>query len=173
MVSANTIHEGTVTFGGIDKNRFSGPLFKIPITPHDQAPEQTVRFWARAQSIGHRTEGGNETAIDFGAPFQDFLVDSGTTLTFLPPAVVAAIKAQIGGNPGSNGDFSINCSWIDNPPDGGLNFHFAGGSIFMPYRKIVLDLRQLGPGQDPGCFLGIAEASGAAGKQLPVMGRKS
>jgi Eukaryotic aspartyl protease len=162
---------GTVTFGGVDKNRFTGPMFKVPITPYDQAPEKTVRFWARVQSVGHQAPGQNETKVDFGAPYQDFLLDSGTTLTFLPPAVVAAVRTQIGGVGQPNGDVSVNCSWVDSPPDGGLVFHFANGSIAMPYRDIVLDLRPLDGGHGPGCFLGVSETVGVPGKQsLPVLG---
>jgi hypothetical protein len=137
-----------------------------------------VRFWARVQTLGFKPSGQDEAPIAMGTEkgYQDFLVDSGTTLTFLPPPAAAAVRTQLGGVAQPNGDYAVNCSYLDNPPpDGGLVFHFAAGTITVPYHDLVVDLRGYSvSAEQPGCFLGIGEAAGVIGKDsLPVLGSKS
>ena len=145
-------------------------MFKIPIVPADQAPQKAVRFWARVASFGLQPTGQSETAIHIATDNQDLFLDSGTTLTTVPEPVYAAVKTMLGGEELKEGGVVVNCSLFDNPPDGGLVFHFAGGgSIVMGYDDLIIDIRPLVPPGTPACYLGIDPIGQGS---LPILGRK-
>lgn len=145
-------------------------MFKLPIISADEAPDGAVRFWVRIQSFGAVAPGQNESTIRIATDYQDAFLDSGTTQTFVPESVFAAMITQVGGEVDDNGQVPVNCSLYDNPPEGGLMFHFDGGSIMMSYSNLIIDIRPLADPGQPGCFLGVAPIADGA---LPVLGRRS
>ena len=58
---------GAIVFGGLDRNRFSGPLFKVNITPPADAPTNTARYvsvlFLHGMRLDHRAVSGSRTAL--------------------------------------------------------------------------------------------------------------
>jgi hypothetical protein len=129
-----------------------------------------VRFWARVNSIEHHAAGSNETVPYAMNAYQDFLIDSGTTLSFLPSSVVAGIAKELGGTTQQTGEITVDCALIEEENNSGLVFKFEQGSIEVPYKNLIIDLRQISAGQ-AGCMLGTGEIYGVVGiDSMPVLG---
>lgn len=68
--------QGSILFGGIDKSHFSGPLKTVPVI-------STYAFWVTLSKLDIKSETKNKTVNALDVPGQ-VLLDSGTTLTYLP-----------------------------------------------------------------------------------------
>ncbi|AOW06956.1 YALI0F10549p [Yarrowia lipolytica CLIB122] len=68
--------QGSILFGGIDKSHFSGPLKTVPLI-------SSYAFWVTLSRLDIKSETRNKTVNALDVPGQ-VLLDSGTTLTYLP-----------------------------------------------------------------------------------------
>lgn len=124
---------GTIIFGGVDLSKYNPPLRRLPVIGNDQPTIELTRL-ATLEGIIPTVQ----TDPDFSMPV---ILDTGTTLTFLPTALVTSINDAIGAQyyPGAaNGVTIIPCSKRDDALS--INFHF-GGRLFGP--TINVDISQL------------------------------
>lgn len=100
LASANQANAGTLVLGGLDTNRFTGPMMPVPILP--PPPSDTlVRYWVKLDSIGMTgnpvgsSSSGNasKTYTGSGGPI---VLDTGSTLSILPFSVMEALAKDLG-----------------------------------------------------------------------------
>ncbi|KAK4239590.1 putative aspartic-type endopeptidase [Achaetomium macrosporum] len=140
--------EGVIVFGGIDTSKFAGKLVKLPIIPAEQSPDGVPRFWVNLQSVSITPPNGVNRVYDAsGTPV---FLDSGSTMSLLPPNLTRAIASDFGAQaPDSNGFFRIDCGLT--ALNGTLDFAFDGVTIKIPYKELTREV----PSNPPACFLGI------------------
>ncbi|KAI1412794.1 acid protease [Hypoxylon sp. FL1857] len=149
---------GEMVFGGVDTNKYSGNLAKVPTDPKDphyvvtlnsltlQTPASVSGSTANS-AVAQSSKAINDSSL----PLQ-VVVDSGTTLSLLPESMVSALAANFpGAKSDGNGGYTVPCD-LRNSTDGYLDFEFAGeGSSKVTITVSYSDFIWYG-GDD--CFLG-------------------
>lgn len=137
---------GSIIFGGIDSDKYHGSLLQIPIVP-DTANGTKVyaEFSVPLTSFSVTGQAGNTSSLTTGAYNQAVILDSGTTLTYLPYRLAQLIYDQIGAvadNETSN--VYVDCGLRDKSPKTTFNYGFGSGSsaitIAVPVSELVFDL---------------------------------
>ncbi|KAJ3350822.1 Vacuolar protease A, partial [Kappamyces sp. JEL0680] len=105
---------GEVSLGGLDSSKYSGSMLTIPLG-HDK------QRWSLSLDFITKSDG----SVLYSSRDQSVMVDSGTTLIYLPAAAVTAINSQFGAQDvGKNGTWLLPCAQV---PSTTLSF-FLGGS---------------------------------------------
>lgn len=140
---------GVIVFGGVDTGKFKGSLASLPIISAGSAPDGVARYWVELDSISLTAPSGRNKKWD-STSFPVFL-DTGATLTLLPPSVVEAIAADFGSDGQDDaGFYNVDCSLVNEA--GTVDFAFDGVTVKVPYKEII---REFG-GSNPTCYLGIS-----------------
>ncbi|CZR56894.1 uncharacterized protein PAC_06783 [Phialocephala subalpina] len=130
---------GTLLFGGIDTSKFSGELVTIDLVASgfDGFPG-VVDFTLALNSVTGTDSSGNPVAFTDGTTPINVLMDSGTTITMLPQALVTEIWNFVGATPYSNDPTSayIPCSAGSNTET--INLAFNGITINVPLSQLVI-----------------------------------
>ncbi|KAF5130390.1 Candidapepsin-8 [Metarhizium anisopliae] len=146
---------GVVVMGGVDTAKFSGRLAPLPLIPGDKSPDGVTRFWIKMKSVQHTPESGR-TADLTGATMPVFM-DTGATLTLLPPRLANDIARQVGARAlGDSGLYTVDCGLASK--NGSLDFNFDGVTIRVPYSEMVREVA----GLPPSCYLGIMPSTSFA-----------
>ncbi|KAL7947027.1 aspartic peptidase domain-containing protein [Trichoderma barbatum] len=140
--------EGVIIFGGVDTSKFQGKLAHLPIVPADDSPDGVARYWVDMNSISHSPPTGRgETFTETG---MTVFIDSGSTLTLLPPQLVRDIAEGLGSTEtDDNGFFIVDCALASQP--GTIDFNFEGVTIAVPYSEMIRQVSTL----PPHCYLGM------------------
>ena len=136
---------GTILFGAIDSEKYIDSISAIPIVP---ASDDEFYHFQVAMSSLNVTSPSNAFET-FGA-FRGQLIailDSGTTLSYLPSGIVNELFETIGAVDDTfrTGAVFISCSIFDRFPDLEFSFSFAdanddfAATISVPLREMVLD----------------------------------
>lgn len=152
--------EGTIVFGGVDISKFSGPLAQVPIIPAASSPDKVPRFWVQMNGISLTPPSGESTTAYEGSQIPAFL-DSGSTMTILPPKLTSKIAKDFGSpEPDANGFFQVGCEFVG--MNGTVDFQFEAGNedgeekkmvtVRVPYKEMI---REVGEGETKNCFLGV------------------
>lgn len=145
---------GSVLFGGVDTQQYTGNLQTLPI----QSESGTyAEFLITLTSLGL----GNTTVA--GDLALAVLLDSGSSLTYLPDTVVNTIYGQVGAQyDDSAGVAYVPCSLANSQTN--LTFTFSSPTITVAMDELVLDMI-LTSGQRPtfsdgatACLFGVAPA---------------
>ncbi|KAK8135773.1 acid protease [Apiospora sp. TS-2023a] len=147
-----SVISGEIVFGGVDTNKYAGNLVKVEIDPADS--HYAVLF----TGLTHRPPTA-QTANPVLSTFTSFpvIVDSGTTLSLLPQALVEALAAQFpGATSDGHGGYKVPCLYQQQP--GTVSFSlatsFSGSAgtsnitINLPYAEFIWNA-----GND-NCYLG-------------------
>ncbi|KLU82927.1 hypothetical protein MAPG_01994 [Magnaporthiopsis poae ATCC 64411] len=137
--SADVNNGGAIIFGGVDAKRFSGNLTKIPILG-PQGKETIRRYWVQLQGISNNNgNGGGKTYTGSSMPI---VIDSGSSLSFLPKTVVDQMANDTGAQFDSQAEvYIVPCSLLSS--QGSFDFTFGGGGgsatakISVPYREFI------------------------------------
>ncbi|KAJ4361474.1 hypothetical protein N0V85_009402, partial [Neurospora sp. IMI 360204] len=150
-LGSKTAKEGTMVFGGVDTSKFSGPLARIPIIPAAASPDQVPRFWVQMSGISLTPPSGQSTAAYEGSEIPAFL-DSGSTMTILPPKLANEIAKDFGSpEADANGFYRVGCEYVG--MNGTVDFEFQGGvgneqkqrvTVRVPYKEMI---REVGQGE--------------------------
>ncbi|KAI0476081.1 aspartic peptidase domain-containing protein [Xylariaceae sp. FL0804] len=133
---------GTILFGGLDKDKFIGELKAIDILPTSGTDTYTS-FSVTLSSFA--TTAGNGTVANYSQTVLPIpvVLDSGTTLTYLPYSVTDELFDAFGAvdDSQSSGLVYVDCDYLN---DGNLtfDFQFAGGdgpTVRVPVDEVVLD----------------------------------
>lgn len=139
---------GSILFGGVDSDKYTGELGTIPILKEDG---EYSEFIVALTDMGI---GGNKTSLFSGSDVP-VLLDSGTSLMYLPDEVADAIFTQLGATYDSSEELAtVDCSLADQ--NGTVDFGFSGLSISVAYRELVI-VEGVSRGQEV-CILGVALA---------------
>ncbi|KAK1832241.1 aspartic peptidase domain-containing protein [Podospora conica] len=143
--------EGIIVFGGVDTSKFAGPLVRLPVIPAAKSPDAVPRFWVNMTSIGISPPGGGGPPRKYEGSDIPVFLDSGSTMTLLPPALADAIAADFGVPAGADakGFYRIDCGFTRS--GGTVDFGFEGVTVKVPYKEMIREV----PGSPMACFLGI------------------
>ncbi|KAJ6439863.1 secreted aspartic proteinase [Purpureocillium lavendulum] len=162
--------QGVIVFGGVDSSKFSGRLARLPIIPADKSPDGVARYWVSMKGLTHVAANGTSTGLipsssssrggsggssgnssskdgDNGMPV---FLDTGATLTLLPPAVAGGIASAMGATEMDlNGFHIVDCALAGR--NGSVDFAFEGVTVRVPYSELIREVRA----QPPTCYLGV------------------
>lgn len=153
-LDANT---GNILFGGVDQAKYTPPLLSLPVESNSGAYAEFMLTLTRLQ-LGTRTIGGRDMAIAV-------LLDTGSSLTYLPDSLVQEIYTSVGAVFDSDANAAyVPCALARNTTR--LTFTFSEPSISVDMNELVLDL-VTSSGRRPtfsngvaACLFGIGPAGG-------------
>ncbi|KAI1136436.1 acid protease [Hypoxylon sp. FL0543] len=123
---------GQMAFGGVDTNKYSGYLAKVPTDPNDAHYVVTLNSLSlqapasvSASTSNDAVAQSSKAISDSNFPLQ-VVVDSGTTLSLLPEPIVSGLAAGFpGAQSDGNGGYTVPCD-LRNATDAHVDFEFAG-----------------------------------------------
>lgn len=134
---------GSLTFGGRDLAKIKGPVATLPlVTTGDNAGYDTIKTKVRLTD----SDGGSGSADEF-----EGLLDTGTTLSFLPEGLFNNIKVESLNFQGTVGYF-IDC---DAPSNKYVSLWFGTTEIKIPYRDLALAAYDRNGNRTPQCYFGL------------------
>ncbi|EGO57195.1 hypothetical protein NEUTE1DRAFT_80655 [Neurospora tetrasperma FGSC 2508] len=153
-LGSKTAQQGSIVFGGVDTSKFAGPLARLPIISAGDSPDGVPRFWVQMNGIRLTPPSGQSMGVYEGSKIPAFL-DSGSTMTILPPALANKIAEDFGSpEKDANGFYSVGCGYVE--MNGTMDFEFVGSgqkvTVRVPYKEMI---REVGQGESKMCFLGI------------------
>lgn len=148
--------QGTILFGGVDTDKFSDTLQTLPVIPTYGYYSQ---FFVALTGVG--VDGNANSLVSNEAI--PVLLDSGTSLTYLPNSIVSALFDHYGTQYDEREGFAIvPCSLAGD--SGSVEFTFSGLTISVSLSELVLDISS-NP-NSPNCAFGIAPG----GSSLSILG---
>ncbi|KAH8843317.1 hypothetical protein MCOR27_002369 [Pyricularia oryzae] len=157
-------NKGSILFGGIDTEQYTGTLQTVPIQPNGGRMAEFL-ITLTSVSLTSASIGGDKLALAV-------LLDSGSSLTYLPDDIVKNMYSAVGAQYDSNeGAAYVPCSLARDQANS-LTFSFSGIPIVVPMNELVLDLvtsngrRPSFRNGVPACLFGVAPA----GKGTNVLG---
>lgn len=153
---------GSILFGGVDTECFTGTLETLPVQ------KTTAGYTDFLITLTGLSFGGT-TLIEKQA--QAVLLDSGSSLTYLPNAMTNAIYEAVDAQYDSTqGAAFVPCSLRSS--NSTLDFTFTSPTISVSLDELILDIPEVNnqtavfPGGEAACLLGIAPS----GVTVPVLG---
>lgn len=153
---------GSILFGGVDTDQFKGTLATLPIQ------SQGGQFGEFLITLTGISIGSTVIAKDQA---QAVLMDSGSSLTYLPDAMAEAIYEQVSAQYDSQeGAAYIPCSMASNSST--LGFTFSSPTIQVSMEELVIEISSTSgkpltfSDGERACLFGIAPA----GSSTPVLG---
>lgn len=130
--------EGNILFGGVNTAHYTGSLQTVPVVPYSK---QYVHLWITMTELSVASE---KDSIDHHFQTDSLplavLIDSGSTLTYLPAPLVKSIysaldvhfyeEAQLGYVPCN--------TYLTEREDYNLTFSFSGATVSIPLSELVL-----------------------------------
>lgn len=149
-------NSGSILFGGVDSQKYTGTLETLPIQ------SQSGVFAEFLITLTDLKLGTQSIASDLALAV---LLDSGSSLTYLPDQIVQDIYTGVDGRyDADEGIAYVPCSLADQ--QGNLTFTFSSPTIAVEMNELVLDL-VTSSGKRPtfedgtaACLFGIAPAGG-------------
>jgi hypothetical protein len=148
---------GEILFGGVNSAKYTGDLKTLPII--QEADGQYAEFMIALTAMGESGSTGsiiNNLAVAA-------LLDSGSSLMYLPNDITSAIYNAVGAQyDPSQGAAFVDCSLANS--DSTIDFTFSGLTIQVPWNELVIEIGESN-GQ-PACIIGISPSGG----QTAVLG---
>lgn len=154
---------GNILFGGIDTERFEGNLSTLPVQRKDGEYTDLLITLTGVSFDGKPVAENKKQAA---------LLDSGSTLIYLPNYITSQLAQSVGGvyEPGQNAYFCP-CSLADSSKT--LDLTFSGVTIRIPASELVLSLENTAGEKvykeetgEQMCLFGVAPS----GTKTPVLG---
>lgn len=149
-------NRGSVLFGGVDTEQYKGTLQTLPVQPNRGTYAEFL-ITLTALSLGNTSIAADEALA--------VLLDSGSSLTYLPDAMVETIYERVGAQyDASAGAAYVPCALANNANGATLDFSFSGPSISVAMDELVLDLvtstglRPTFTNGEDACLFGVAPA---------------
>lgn len=122
---------GSILFGGVDSDKYTGSLTSVPVLK-DADSGAITSFTVALTSISATGSAGNTTHLTNSTFAEAVILDSGTTLTYLPDDLVATILGLVGAVDDSqnSGNVYIDCNAK------GTTFSYGFGGSDDPVIKV-------------------------------------
>lgn len=147
---------GTILFGGVNTAMYSGTLSTLPIIKRAGVYAEFIIAMTALGTNGDTTSLASNTAIPV-------LLDSGSSLTYLPNSLVSSLyKTYSASYDSSQGAALVDCSLADQ--QGSVDFTFSGVTISVGFDELVI-VGGVSNGV-PYCVFGISPA----GSSIAVLG---
>ena len=117
--------ESEVTFGGMDKDRFSGKMVNIPL--------RRKAYWEinfDALTFGKETAELDNTGA---------ILDTGTSLLVFPTTFAELLNKEIGAKKSFNGQYTVECEKRDSLPD--MTFTLSGYNFSITAFDYILEVQ--------------------------------
>lgn len=160
---------GNILFGGIDTEKYVGNLTRIPVVKNNETDEYDS-FIVALTSVHAVSSSGTDKLTSHDVPI-NVVLDSGTTLSYLPNDIVEQIWEEVGAVYSASYQLAvIPCKMQSSTGYFSFNFAGTGGpTVNVTMDELVLDLVTQGPaptfgsgrysGQD-ACEFGIQNTTG-------------
>lgn len=135
---------GNVLFGGIDTAKFVGTLKVIPVRPDIRT--NTIRsFTVYLTGLSVTDDSGSASALTNSSFTLPVILDSGTTISYLPQSILDSIVNAIGGfdDQDRSGYTFVDCDWRTTRQNSYLSFTFGanGGPVInVPLSEVIRTL---------------------------------
>ena len=152
--------DGSIIFGGLDRGKYIGNLEKLAIIPESN---DGTRYWVSLGGIDLVKDGASTSISSSSIPV---LLDSGSTLTYLPQDVYAKLgesfpTAELHDQ---SGYYIVDCAVAQQK--GSVNFKFGGKTVKVQYKDFVWIVNA----QDNLCILGAEGVPAGANPQRYILG---
>lgn len=156
---------GSILFGGVDTEKYNGDLTVLPIQPDSQSGAITS-FTVVLDAISAVNKAGRSqfSQENLALPV---ILDSGTTITYLPDSLANAIAQGVGATAQSTYGLVVPCSLQNSGMTLSFTFGGANGAVIQAgIAEFVTSLVFSGPaptypGNEPACGWGIQPAGNA------------
>ena len=150
---------GSILFGGVDTAKYQGSLVTLPIVQEGGQDLEMIVMLDGVSVVG--SNGQNQTALPKSVPV---LLDSGSTLSYLPSSAATTIYSAVGAEYDDSQQLAF-CSCNLANSSSSMSFSFGGGQkvIAVNMQDMVL---QGGVSRSQDCTFGIvpqASNSGSSG----------
>jgi yapsin 1 len=122
---------GNILFGGVDHAKYSGTLAIVPIINTLSGYSQAIKLEVTLSGISYNGNTALSSSISA-------LLDSGTTLTYLPSSVVSALAKQVGATYSSQHGYYLMSCPSSSAASQNLTFSFQGIDIQAPLSNFIL-----------------------------------
>jgi hypothetical protein len=148
---------GSILFGGVDTEKYVGKLQTVSIL---QIPGENPQFYINMSGLALSVNGSIEATYGHTSLPAPAVLDSGTSLTFLPEPIVASIFQDLNGTYDTQNPGFVPCSLINE--DIRLNFTFSTASVSVRIKEMMTSTQPGATMEDgtQGCALGIVPTSG-------------
>ncbi|KKA30631.1 hypothetical protein TD95_005038 [Thielaviopsis punctulata] len=147
---------GTVLFGGVDSDKYTGDLYTVPIQSQYNGVYAEFLITLTGVSMGSTTLGSNMA--------QAVLLDSGSSLSYLPNDMVNTIYDKVNAYYSENEQVAFVPCTMANNKNLNFTFTFSKPEIVVPMDEMVLSVQDV-DGNDitfnngeKACLFGIAPA---------------
>jgi saccharopepsin len=123
--TANEGDESEVTFGGVNKDHYTGEITNIPL--------RRKAYWEvdlDAITFGKQTAELDNTGV---------ILDTGTSLIALPSTLAELLNKEIGAKKSYNGQYTVECDKRDSLPD--LTFTLTGHNFTITSYDYILEVQ--------------------------------
>ncbi|RYP64828.1 hypothetical protein DL769_006503 [Monosporascus sp. CRB-8-3] len=140
-LNAYSADMGTILFGGVDTEKFVGELIAVPVLPDSRTDIYHSFTVTLSSLILNYTDGSTDTIVQQPVPV---ILDSGTTLTYLPAPMAGDIYSALGAvdDTSYTGLVYIDCAYLRSESGLTFDFQFGGRSgplVRVPINEMVLD----------------------------------
>lgn len=139
--------EGSILFGAVDHSKYSGQLYTVPILNlyRQQGLQDPLQLQVTLQGLGTKDDTATNTTTTTPVPA---LLDTGTTLVYLPDTMLAMLAYQLDAKWDSGIRYYVSdCSNLNNRQ---LYFNFGGFNIASELSSYVV-----GRNNENRCILGL------------------
>lgn len=157
---------GQILFGGVDTAKFHGSLTTLPIDKRE-GETQAREFAITLTSVTLINDNADSLTITKNGFEVAALLDTGSTYTYLPTDLAAALTDQVGAQTvGSLGCAIVPCDVRSY--NGSITYGFSGANITVALRELIVDAYDndgnLATYTDgtPLCYFGILDAAGGS-----------
>jgi hypothetical protein len=129
---------GNILFGGVDTTKYSGDLVSLPIQP-DSRSNSIISFTVALDGLSV-TDATKNTAYVQNNLTMPVILDSGTTITYLPDQISQDLQTGVGAVNSASYGLVVPCSLKSSPAT--INFRFGnanGPTIVAPLSQFILD----------------------------------
>ena len=152
-------NEGQILFGGVNTAKFEGTLQTLPVLQMYGGYSEFTIALTGIRINGHSIQSGHLPA--------SVLLDSGSSLTYLPDDIATSVFAAVNAIYVASSEVAyVPCTLANN--DSSLSFSFSGIDIQVPYNELTIS-----PGTNPdgspitfkdgtlACYWGVAPTGGS------------
>ncbi|CEP63195.1 pepsin-like aspartic protease LALA0_S07e04610g [Lachancea lanzarotensis] len=128
--------QGTILFGGVDHSKYTGSLYTVPIinTYKNLGYANPIRFEITLQGLGIDANNTQKTYTTTKIPV---VLDSGSTISYLPASLVSAVASSLKAQYDSSSElYLFDCSEVSD--DDSFVFDFGGFQIRSSLANYVI-----------------------------------
>ncbi|CAK7262704.1 hypothetical protein SEPCBS119000_000119 [Sporothrix epigloea] len=131
----DNIGNGIVVFGGVDTKKFAGPLYRYTnLPPQMDDPGEPWRYWVQMDSVGF-TAAGKTTSKAYDGSSLPIVLDSGSSLSYLPQSVMDDLAKSFGVKAQDDGSLIVDCNAGDK--GGYVDFTFGQLVVSVPLSDFI------------------------------------